>query len=188
MACLIDAASVGHAELSDASWGADTSHTSHVTGLNFGSIPGLSCSRWPPLRSAHAQSHFRPPALIRYSCLTCRYLSSRNMVTFIRPSTRDQFTDLKVPKLGSLTEIPAQIVIFRIAAPTKSWLEQISEHVSLQRYMQSNQENALIILRQLSSMEWTAQRFLHCLQLWLSSSTRRQNRQNFRYVQSAVGH
>jgi hypothetical protein len=32
------------------------------------------------------------------------------MVTFIRPSTRDQFTDLKVPKLGSLTEIPAQIL------------------------------------------------------------------------------
>ena len=43
---------------------------------------------------------FGLPALIRYSCLTCRYLSSRNMVTFIRPSTRDQFTDLKVPKLG----------------------------------------------------------------------------------------
>jgi len=90
------------------------------------------------------------------------------MVTFIRPSTRDQLTDLKVPKLGSLTEIPAQIlsraqiVNFRTAAPTKSWLEQVSEHVSLQRYMQSNQENALIILRQLSSMEWTAQRFLHC--------------------------
>src|SRR5204863_1122125 len=78
------------------------------------------------------------------------------MVTFIRPSTRDQFTDLKVP---------AQIVIFRTAAPTRSWLEQISEQVSLQRYMQSNQENAQIILRQLSSMEWTAQRFLHYLQL-----------------------
>src|ERR1700733_7189664 len=78
-----------------------------------------------PLLS-RAQSHFRPPALIRYSCLTRRYLSSRNMVTFIRPSTRDQFTDLKVPKLGSLTEIPAQI-LFRTVVPTKSWLEQISD-------------------------------------------------------------
>src|SRR5271163_1322979 len=109
----------------------------HPARVPYPKLPRLAA----PLLS-HAQSYFRPPALIRYSCLTCRYLSSRNMVTFIRLSTRDQFTDLKVPKLGSLTEIPAQIlsraqihVIFRTAAPTKSWLEQTSEHVSLQRYM-----------------------------------------------------
>ena len=81
-----------------------------MTRLNFGSVPYPKLPRLAASLLSHAQSYFRPPALIRYSCLTCRYLSSRNMVTFIRPSTRDQFTDLKVPKLDSLTEIPPQIL------------------------------------------------------------------------------
>jgi hypothetical protein len=51
--------------------------TRHVTGLNFGLSPSLTCSscRLP------AQSHFRSPALIGYSRLARGYLPSRNMAT-----------------------------------------------------------------------------------------------------------
>src|SRR5579871_3207677 len=65
----------------------------------------------------------------------------------------------RIPK--HLTDFPPQIPRFSLRLhSTKPWLNQISAHVSLQRYMRSNRENALIILRLLSSSKWTGRRYL----------------------------
>src|SRR5438046_2977912 len=39
---------VSDLQISEAIWGGGMSHACHMTGLNFGSVPSLSSSGWPP--------------------------------------------------------------------------------------------------------------------------------------------